>query len=160
MAKDETLSVVETQLIPFTETTVDDPTLPVGSRQLRTVGVDGVKSLTYAVVYTDGVETGRWLVAEAVAQEPVAQVTAVGTLAAPVIPPVTPAPPSSGCHPSYTPCVPVVSDVDCKGGGNGPVFVTGPIYIHGPDDYQLDGRDRDFVGCEPRRPRAGGLAVR
>lgn len=56
--------------------------------------------------------------------------------------------PSSSCHPSYTPCVPIASDVDCAGGGgDGPVFVRGPIYVVGSDVYLLDGNN-DGVACE------------
>lgn len=54
----------------------------------------------------------------------------------------------SGCHPSYDPCVPFASDVDCAGGsGDGPVYVAGPIRVIGPDVYGLD-RDKDGMGCE------------
>lgn len=54
----------------------------------------------------------------------------------------------SGCHPSYDPCVPIASDVDCAGGGgDGPVFVKGPIRVIGPDVYRLD-RDGDAIACE------------
>ncbi|MET7392492.1 hypothetical protein ABZS66_03230 [Dactylosporangium sp. NPDC005572] len=57
-------------------------------------------------------------------------------------------PPASNCHPSYSPCVPVASDVDCAGGsGDGPVYVTGPIRVIGPDVYRLDA-DKDGVACE------------
>jgi hypothetical protein len=53
------------------------------------------------------------------------------------------------CHPSYQgPCVPMASDVDCAGGsGNGPAYVRGPVYVVGPDVYDLD-RDGNGVGCE------------
>ena len=54
----------------------------------------------------------------------------------------------SECHPSYDPCVPIASDVDCAGGrGNGPVYVRGPIRVIGPDVYRLD-RDGDGIACE------------
>jgi hypothetical protein len=53
-----------------------------------------------------------------------------------------------GCHPSYSPCVPVAADVDCAGGkGNGPVYVSGPITVVGPDVYGLDS-DKDGIACE------------
>ncbi len=53
-----------------------------------------------------------------------------------------------GCHPSYDPCVPIASDVDCAGGsGNGPEYVRGPVRVIGPDVYGLD-RDGDGIGCE------------
>lgn len=59
----------------------------------------------------------------------------------------SPPPPSSNCHPSYDPCVPIASDVDCLGGsGNGPAY-TGPVRVIGPDVYDLD-RDGDGYGCE------------
>ncbi|HSK56346.1 MAG TPA: hypothetical protein VK908_13895 [Jiangellales bacterium] len=57
------------------------------------------------------------------------------------------APPPDECHPSYDPCVPIASDVDCEGGsGDGPLY-TGRVRVIGPDEYDLD-RDGDGVGCE------------
>lgn len=50
------------------------------------------------------------------------------------------------CHSSYDPCVPIVSDVDCEGAGDGPVY-TGPVRVVGPDEYGLD-RDGNGLGCE------------
>ena len=63
--------------------------------------------------------------------------------------PGVPKPPTTSkpCHASYTPCVPVASDVDCRGGsGDGPVYV-GQVKVIGPDVYGLDA-DHDGVGCE------------
>lgn len=51
---------------------------------------------------------------------------------------------TSGCHASYTPCLPVVVDLDCadvRALGKAPVRVTGS------DPYRLDGDD-DGWGCE------------
>jgi len=61
------------------------------------------------------------------------------------LPPTPPAPvplvaQPADCHPSYTPCLPVVGDLDCDEVGR-------PVDVHGPDDYGLD-RDRDGAGCE------------
>ena len=58
--------------------------------------------------------------------------------------------PPKACHPSYAGvCVPIAGDVDCAGGnGNGLVYVSGPVYVIGPDEYGLD-RDGDGVACEP-----------
>jgi hypothetical protein len=68
------------------------------------------------------------------------------TTAAPA-PPPPPPPSDAGCHPSYDPCVPIASDVDCAGGsGNGPAYV-GRVNVIGPDVYGLDA-DGDGVGCE------------
>ncbi len=56
------------------------------------------------------------------------------------------------CDPNYTgACVPIASDVDCEGGGgNGPAFVRGPVYVIGADIYNLD-RDGDGVACVKKR---------
>jgi hypothetical protein len=62
------------------------------------------------------------------------------------VPPTTTAP-APRCHPSYRPCVPIASDVDCRGFGDGPVFVDGPIEVIGPDEYNLD-RNDNGIGCE------------
>lgn len=55
----------------------------------------------------------------------------------------------SDCDPNYSgACVPIASDVDCAGGsGNGPKYVSGPVYVDGDDIYGLD-RDGNGVGCE------------
>jgi hypothetical protein len=65
-----------------------------------------------------------------------------------VAPDPQPEPDSGGnCHPSYQPCVPIASDVDCIGGsGNGPEY-TGQVTVVGPDEYGLDS-DGDGIGCE------------
>lgn len=57
----------------------------------------------------------------------------------------------SSCHASYEgACVPIDSDVDCTPGeGNGPSYVSGPVYIVAGDPYGLD-RDGDGVACEPK----------
>lgn len=57
--------------------------------------------------------------------------------------------PAGACDPNYEgACVPVASDVDCAGGsGNGPEYVSGPVYVVGSDIYDLD-RDGDGTGCD------------
>lgn len=51
---------------------------------------------------------------------------------------------TTDCHPSYTPCLPIVSDLDCAD-----VVSMGaaPVTVKGPDDYELDPED-DGLGCE------------
>ncbi|MGH8573104.1 MAG: hypothetical protein ACREX8_11105, partial [Gammaproteobacteria bacterium] len=45
--------------------------------------------------------------------------------------------------------------MDCEGGGgNGPAYVQGPVYVVGEDIYGLD-RNSDGVGCESRVVNAG-----
>jgi hypothetical protein len=59
-----------------------------------------------------------------------------------------PAPAEPACHPSYSGCVPMASDVDCAGGsGDGPEY-TGMVTVIGTDEYDLDS-DNDGVACEP-----------
>ncbi len=138
--------VTETQEIPFTESTVNDATLLVGTTQIKTAGQNGVKTLTFEVTVVDGQVVEKKLISEEVTTEPVTQIVAVGTKPAAPAPPPAPA---AQCHPSYTgACVPFASDVDCAGGsGNGPAYVRGPVYVVGPDVYDLD-RDGDGVACE------------
>ncbi|MFY1635123.1 G5 domain-containing protein [Solwaraspora sp. WMMB335] len=135
--KIETRTVTETRQIPFQEKRVNDPNLAKGQTKVKTAGVAGVKTLTYEVTYTDGVQTAKRLVGEKVTRQPVTKVVLVGTKVA------------QQCHPSYTgACVPIASDVDCAGGsGNGPAYVQGPVTVVGPDDYGLD-HDNDGIGCE------------
>ncbi len=81
---------------------------------------------------------------------PVAQPPAPKAAPKPVPPPPPPAPakPEPQCDPNYSGCVPVASDVDCKGGsGNGPAYVAGPIRVTGTDIYGLD-NDKDGIACE------------
>lgn len=132
----EKRTVTETVAIPFARRTVKDASLPEGTTRIRTRGVPGVKTVTYEVTITGGVETGKRVVRETITRKPVTEVTAVGTK------------PASRCHPNYGGCVPIASDVDCAGGsGDGPAYVDGPVDVRGDDVYRLD-HDDDGVGCE------------
>ncbi len=126
---------------PVREEDLQDSSLAKGTRELRTKGVAGVKTLTYQVTLTNGVETSRKLLRAEITKQPVTGVIAIGTKAA------LQAEPS--CDPNYRDgCVPVASDVDCAGGsGNGPAYVRGPVTVIGSDIYDLD-RDGDGVGCD------------
>jgi resuscitation-promoting factor RpfB len=138
----ETKTVVETEVIPFQTETQNDSSLPQGQTQVAVAGVNGEKTITFTVTYEDGVETGRVKVSEVISKEPVTQIEKIGTKVA-----VKPKP--SNCDPNYSgACVPIASDVDCAGGsGNGPAYVSGPVYVTGTDIYDLD-RDGNGVGCE------------
>lgn len=68
---------------------------------------------------------------------------AAATTPAPV-PAPTPAPTSGSCHPSYSPCLPVVSDLDCA---DIRAMGVAPVRVLGSDPYRLDG-DNDGLGCE------------
>lgn len=56
---------------------------------------------------------------------------------------------ASDCDPNYGGvCVPIASDVDCaSGSGDGPAYVSGPVYVIVSDIYDLD-RNGDGVGSE------------
>ncbi|WDZ86966.1 G5 domain-containing protein [Micromonospora cathayae] len=132
----ETRTVTATEKVPHGTRTVKDSSLAEGKRVVRTRGIDGVRTLTYQVTVTDGVQTGRKLVRTAVTRKPVTEVVAVGTR------------PARRCDPNYSGCVPIASDVDCAGGsGNGPAYLSGVVEVIGDDIYDLD-RDNDGLACE------------
>ncbi|WP_185448899.1 G5 domain-containing protein [Kribbella qitaiheensis] len=136
-----TKSVVEAKVIPFKKRTTLDSSVAKGEKSITTRGVNGVRRLTYEVTLVDGVQTAKRLVKQAVAKQPVTQVTTVGTK-------VDEPSSGGGCDPNYSGCVPIASDVDCAGGsGNGPEYVQGPVTVIGSDIYGLDADD-DGIGCE------------
>jgi hypothetical protein len=51
---------------------------------------------------------------------------------------------TSSCHPSYSPCLPIVGDLNCPDVRD---MGMAPVTVKGPDDYELD-RDNDGIGCE------------
>jgi resuscitation-promoting factor RpfB len=136
--KIEKRTVTEKKSVPFPTKRVSDPNLAKGTTKVTTRGVAGVRTLTYEVTFTNGVQTARKLVRQVVTKKPVTQVVHVGTKA------------TQRCDPNYSgACVPIASDVDCAGGsGNGPAYVEGPVTIIGEDIYDLDGNDHDGIGCE------------
>jgi hypothetical protein len=132
-------TITETADVEFEKTTVNDGNLEKGKTEIRTVGVNGVKTFTYEVTLENGKQTDKKLLKEEVTTTPISEVTAIGTYVAP----------KPACDPNYSgACVPIASDVDCAGGsGNGPAYIYGPVYVIGTDIYGLD-RDGDGVGCE------------
>lgn len=81
----ESVPVVETKEekvdedIPFQKTTKNDPTLEEGKTEVIQKGVDGVKEFVYTVTYTGGKETDRKLSSENITQEPIEEISAIGT---------------------------------------------------------------------------------
>jgi micrococcal nuclease len=64
---------------------------------------------------------------------------------APTPPPTpTPVPVAPSCHPSYSPCLPIVGDLDCA---DIRAMGVAPVRVLGSDPYRLDG-DNDGLGCE------------
>jgi hypothetical protein len=68
-----------------------------------------------------------------------------GTLPPPPTPtpPTRSTPPSGNCEPGYSPCLPVVDDLDCDQIAD----YLKPIHVTGSDPYRLDA-DGDGLGCE------------
>jgi micrococcal nuclease len=62
----------------------------------------------------------------------------------PPAPAPPPAPPAGNCHPSYSPCLPIVGDLDCA---DIRALGVAPVRVLGSDPYRLDG-DNDGYGCE------------
>jgi endonuclease YncB( thermonuclease family) len=52
--------------------------------------------------------------------------------------------PATGCHPNYSKCLPIVSDLDCP---DIRAMGKAPVQVLGADPYRLDG-DNDGFGCE------------
>ncbi|MFC9985065.1 G5 domain-containing protein [Microbacterium keratanolyticum] len=139
-------TLTEDAPVPFANATVEDPEMDQGATALVTAGIAGTKRITYRATLVGGVEVSREVTGEVIIVEPVNEVTAIGTR---VPQPVPFAQPASECDPNYSgACVPIASDVDCEGGGgNGPAYVSGPVYVVGSDIYKLD-RDGDGVACD------------
>jgi len=56
------------------------------------------------------------------------------------VPAPKPVPKADSCMAGYSPCLPIVADLDCAD-------VDGPVTVTGADPYRLD-RDHDGIGCE------------
>lgn len=85
-----------TEPVPFERASVDDSTMPQGQTAVTTAGQNGERTRTYRVTLTDGKETKRELVSDAVTVPPVTEVTSVGTYVEPAAPP-PPAAAPGGC---------------------------------------------------------------
>ncbi len=69
-----------TQTIPFAVQNATDPDLMQGQTQVKTPGVNGQKTATYMIHYTNGAETSRDLVQLVSQTAPVPQVVEIGTM--------------------------------------------------------------------------------
>jgi micrococcal nuclease len=70
--------------------------------------------------------------------------TRVAPTPLPIAPVVPTPPPAQGCHPGYSPCLPVVADLDCA---DVRALGVAPVRVLGSDPYRLDADD-DGLGCE------------
>ncbi len=69
----------KTEEVPFQTKEVTNPNLPEGSRQVKTAGKKGVRTIVYTVTYTDGVETGRVEKSSTITTPAVDEIVEVGT---------------------------------------------------------------------------------
>lgn len=92
----------ETKSVPFTTQNQDDASLPKGQTKVIQAGVDGVETLTYNVIYTNGQQTDKTLVSDTVTTQPTTEIIANGTYVyvAPAPDPTpTPTPTPPSCYP-------------------------------------------------------------
>lgn len=81
----KTAQITEEVEVPFQTVQKKDPNLTVGRKTVQVEGKPGIVKKTYQVVYADGVEESRELIAEEQISEPVNCVVAIGTKPVPVI---------------------------------------------------------------------------
>lgn len=79
--KVETKTVTTTEAVGYSSSTVNDANLVQGATEVRTAGINGVRTHTFEVIYTDSVETARKEISNIVTAEPVNEVIAKGTKA-------------------------------------------------------------------------------
>ena len=116
-----TKQVTETQEVAYEIQNNDDSSLPQGQTNVTQLGQDGTKTLTYAVTYTDGVQTDRKLLSTVITTPPLVQIVAVGTYIAPLQPTCTNGTyvNSSGnaiCSPEVVNSAPAGATAQCKDG--------------------------------------------
>jgi resuscitation-promoting factor RpfB len=148
-------TVTGTEAVPYSTRRVQDPGIAAGKTVVTTHGQPGVRTVTYEITFTNGIQTSKKRIHSEETTAPVTEVITVGAKVAPTQPPssagakATSTQQPSQCDPNYSgACVPIASDVDCAGGGgNGPAYVQGPVTVVGTDIYGLD-RDHDGIGCE------------
>ena len=77
----------KTEDVAFQTKEVTNPDLPEGSRQVKTAGKKGVRTIVYTVTYTDGKETGRVEKSNTITTPAVDEIVEVGTkkVVAPVV---------------------------------------------------------------------------
>lgn len=74
-----TKTITETEAIEFQTVEQNNNELAVGQQQVLQAGVSGVKTHTYKITYTDGVQTNKQLLSSTVTTNPINKIVAVGT---------------------------------------------------------------------------------
>lgn len=119
--KTETKTLTETVSIVYQKVTTNDEGLEKGKTLLKTSGANGVRTYTYEVTFSDGVQTSKKLIKDEVTTAPISEVTHVGTKAAK---PLQSCPDGTYtntygdevCRPSESPTVPSGATARCRDG--------------------------------------------
>ncbi len=82
----ELISVTETQeeateTVPFETEYIDDSTMPSGETEVKTEGIDGVRTIVHKVTYKDGIEINREEISNEITEAPTNRVIAKGSKA-------------------------------------------------------------------------------
>ncbi|MFO0705053.1 MAG: G5 domain-containing protein, partial [Candidatus Andersenbacteria bacterium] len=109
----ETKEETEQEQIAFETTTQDDAGRYVGEQAIKTEGQNGLKEKKFSLVFEDGKEVKRELVAESVTKEPVTKVVLVGTKQKPA-----PPKPKIASGPAVGPYANLINDAAAKYGQN------------------------------------------
>ncbi|MDR7383931.1 ubiquitin-like domain-containing protein [Promicromonospora iranensis] len=80
VSRDVSSSRTVTEVLPFKTETVEDSSLPEGYESIRTVGVPGEATVTYAVKTVGGAVVERTVAERRVTRKPVDEVVVVGTM--------------------------------------------------------------------------------
>jgi len=108
-----------TESVPYTSSTVYDSSKSSGSNSITTPGVNGVKTITWTVNLTNGVESGRTKVSEEVTTQPVNEVITKVTYVAPTYCPSGTYVNTYGntvCRPYGSPTTPSGASAICRDG--------------------------------------------
>lgn len=69
-----TQTIITDEVLPFTKTYIDDPTLSTGTQIVSTPGKDGAASVTYGITYYDGKEVSRQKIRSVTLKQPVNEI--------------------------------------------------------------------------------------
>jgi len=150
-----TAEVTQTEVIPQPDDQkVNDSSMPKGTTEVTQQGRPGEATVVYAVITTNGVETGRTEMSRTVTVEALPTITAVGTKVAAPAPTSTPAPSMPApepVDPAPTAAEPAPTTTTPPPSG-GTEYVGNLVYFH---DFEF-GVDWDgLAGCESgHNPRA------
>ncbi len=94
--KIKTKTETSTHTIPYETIYIDSNTLEKGKTEVATTGVEGVKTITYEITYTNDIETNRKILKTETTQSPVSEVIIQGAYVPPKI--ITNPTPSQNCN--------------------------------------------------------------